>query len=416
MISKVIIPDLGSTGSDVTLEEWLVQLGERVKAGQPLFVVTTDKATVEVEAFREGVLRHILAEAGERLSTGAVVALLADSMEEEIGEPEPAQKPGAAAPSLTNRPATASTPQTGDRILVSPLARRMAAQSGIDLTSLRGSGSGGQILKRDVESALAPQVAAVAAKDAAEPHFAAQELTPRRAEREPLSPMRRAVAERVQRSNTEIPHFDAAITIDMSAALEFRQQTVKLAGERGWEKPSITDLCIKAAALTLRQYPALNASFDGDAMLTFADINIGLVVGLDEGMLVPVIHAADQINLFTLAAATRQLRAHAETGQLSASDLSGGTFTLSNLGMYGLDSFSAVINPPQAGILALGAVKEQPAAVDGALVVRPLMTATLSVDHRVVDGITAARFVETFKEMLENPIRLTIDPPQEIKP
>jgi len=416
MISKVIIPDLGSTGSDVTLEEWLVQPGERVKAGQPLFVVTTDKATVEVEAFREGVLRHILAEAGERLSTGEAVALLADSLDEPIDQPEAAPEVNMVSPPPHQGPdASATTPHSGNRILASPLARRMAAQNGIDLTSLRGSGSGGQILKRDVMSSIAPQVAAVAAKDAAEPHFAAQELTPRRAEREPLSPMRRAVAERVQRSKTEIPHFDAAITIDMSAALEFRQQTLKLAGERGWEKPSITDLCIKAAALTLRQYPALNASFDGDAMLTFADINIGLVVGLDEGMLVPVIHAADQINLFTLAAATRQLRAHAETGQLSASDLSGGTFTLSNLGMYGLDSFSAVINPPQAGILALGAVKEQPAAVDGALVVRPLMTATLSVDHRVVDGITAARFVEVFKEMLENPTRLTFDSPQETK-
>jgi pyruvate dehydrogenase E2 component (dihydrolipoamide acetyltransferase) len=416
MISKVIIPDLGSTGGDVTLEEWLVQPGERVKAGQPLFVVTTDKATVEVEAFREGVLRLILVVAGERLPTGAVVALLADSMEEQIGKPEPTPKSGASAPTLTNIPAAAATPHSGDRILVSPLARRMAAQNGIDLTSLQGSGAGGQILKRDVESALAAQDTAVAAKESAESYFTAPEHSSRSAKREPLSPMRRAIAERVQRSNTEIPHFDAAITIDMSAALEFRQQTVEIAGEHGWARPSITDLCIKAAALTLHQFPTLNASFDGDAILTFSDINIGLVVGLDEGMLVPVIQAADQINLFTLAAATRQLRAHAETGQLSASDLSGGTFTLSNLGMYGLDSFSAVINPPQAGILALGAVKEQPAAVDGALVVRPLMTATLSVDHRVVDGITAARFVETFKEMLENPIRLTFDSPQEIKP
>jgi pyruvate dehydrogenase E2 component (dihydrolipoamide acetyltransferase) len=228
--------------------------------------------------------------------------------------------------------------------------------------------------------------------------------------------MQRAIAARVQRSKGEIPHFYASITIDMSAALEARQQAVQWAAKQGWSKPSITDLCIKAAALALREYPALNASFDGDAILTYSDINIGLIVGLERGMLVPVIPQADQINLFTLAATTQRLRRQAEAGQLSASDLSGGTFTLSNLGMYGLDSFTAVINPPQAGILALGAVKEQPVVIDGELAVRPLMTAALSVEHRVVDGITAARFADAFKVMLENPLRLTLDPPQESSP
>ena len=202
----------------------------------------------------------------------------------------------------------------------------------------------------------------------------------------------------------------------MTAALETRQQAVQRAAEQGWSKPSITDLCIKAAALTLREFPMLNASFDGDAILTYNDINIGLIVGFEQGMLVPVIPHTDQLNLFSLAALTQRLREQAEVGQLSAGNLSGGTFTLSNLGMYGLDSFIAVINPPQAGILTLGAVKEQPAAIDGELTVRPLMTATLSVDHRLVDGITAARFLDTFKGMLENPLWLTLDPPQDTSP
>ena len=411
MISEVIIPELGATGSDVTLEEWLVKPGQSVKAGQPLFVITTDKATVEVEAFREGVLRQILAETGQTLPTGAVVALLADSLEEQIDQPEPEPTLKAAAPATHKETDALAVPRrTESRILVSPLARRMAAHEGIDLTSLQGSGSYGQVLKRDVVSAIESRQA-LASRSAA-----STKPPPLGTQREPLSPMRRAIAERVQRSITEIPHFNAAITVDMSAVLEFRQQCVDWAGERGWAKPSITDLCIKAGALTLRQFPTLNASFDGDAILTYTDINIGLVIGLAEGMLIPVIRGADEINLFTLAAATQRLRVQAEAGQLSASDLSGGTFTLSNLGMFGVDSFTAVINPPEAGILALGAVKERPAVIDGALAVRSLMTATLSVDHRVVDGITAARFVETFKAMLENPIRLTLDAPQESNP
>jgi pyruvate dehydrogenase E2 component (dihydrolipoamide acetyltransferase) len=234
---------LGATGGDVTLEEWLVWPGESVQAGQPLFVVMTDKATVEVEAFREGVLRRILAEAGESLSTGAIVALLADSMEEPIDLPEAAPKVNAVTPPPHIEAKAGATPaRSGDRILASPLARRMAAQNGIDLASLRGSGSGGQILKRDVESALA-------AKDGVESHLPVPERSPREGKRVPLSPMRRAVAERVQQSKSEIPHFDAAITIDMSAALELRTQTEKLANERGQAKPTITDLCIKAAAL-----------------------------------------------------------------------------------------------------------------------------------------------------------------------
>jgi pyruvate dehydrogenase E2 component (dihydrolipoamide acetyltransferase) len=405
MISEVIIPDLGATGGDVTLEEWLVKPGQAVKNGQPLFIVTTDKATVEVEAYRDGVLREILAQAGQVLATSSVVALIADSAEEEIEQPEAAAAtiPAAASqklePNMYNR-----TPPSQQRILASPLARRMASQEGIDLRLVNGSGTQGQILKRDI-------LAVITAMKSGTTQRPEQGI-----QRTALSPMQRAIAERVQRSKDQIPHFYASITIDMSAALEARQQAVQWAAEQDWSKPSLTDLCIKAAALTLREVPTLNASYDGDAILTYSEINIGLVIGLEQGLLVPVIPHADQLDLFTLAATTQRLRRQAEAGQLSASDLSGGTFTLSNLGMYGLDSFTAVINPPQAGILALGAVKEQPVVIDGELAVRPLMTAALSVDHRVVDGITAARFADAYKVMLENPLRLTLDPRQESSP
>jgi pyruvate dehydrogenase E2 component (dihydrolipoamide acetyltransferase) len=227
--------------------------------------------------------------------------------------------------------------------------------------------------------------------------------------------MRRAIARRTQLSKAEAPHFYADITVDMAEALALRQAAVEWANQKGWAPPSLTDLCLRATALTLPDFPTLNASFQEEEVIYYQAINIGLVVGLaDGGMLVPVVREADGANLYTLAAITRRLKEQAEKGHLKETELSGGTFTLSNLGMYGLDSFTAVINPPQAGILALGAVQERPAVHGGDIVPRPLMQATLSVDHRLVDGIVAARFLATWKELLENPTRLTLEPPEKI--
>lgn len=401
MISEIVMPNLGATGGDVMLDDWLVKPGEGVKAGQPLFVVTTDKATVEVESFRAGVLREIRVQAGEMVPLGTVVALLSDSMQEPLPATE-AQHPREAAPA----PSSFNTPPTSaqtNRLLISPLARRMAEQEGLDPANITGSGRAGQILRRDVERALADR------------SIGTVPAPPNGARREPLSPMRRAIAEQTQRSKSNAPHFYATITIDMTAALDLREQAGDWANQHGWTPPSITDLCLRAVALTLHDFPALNARFDGDAILYHKDINLGLVVGLDDGMLIPVIRQANRLNLTALAAETRRLRQRAEAGQLSASELTGGTFTLSNLGMFGLDSFTAVLNPPEAAILALGAVKEQPAVVDGNIVPRSLMVATLSVDHRVVDGIRAARFVAAFKDLLEHPLRLTLDAPQEAR-
>lgn len=405
MISNIIIPDLGATGDDVTLTEWLVRPGDQVQAGQPLFVVETDKATVEVESFRDGMVRELLVEARTAVPLGTVVAVLADSMDEPLAG-EPAASPKSPGPTLglagITRPMEPAVPDgdSGDRLLTSPLARRMAQAEGIDLASLKGSGRQGQILKRDVERALAPT------REPTGP------LIPSR--RETITPMRRAIAGRTRRSKNEAPHFYANITVDMSEALGLRREAAGWAANKGWAAPTITDLCLRATALTLPDFPSLNASIQGEEIVYYESINIGLVVGLEEGMLVPVVREADRHNLYTLAAITRRLKQRAEKGTLSSSELSGGTFSLSNLGMYGLDSFTAVINPPQAGILALGAVRELPAVHGGAVVVRSLMTAVLSVDHRLVDGIVAARFLTAWKELLESPFRLTLDPPEEI--
>jgi pyruvate dehydrogenase E2 component (dihydrolipoamide acetyltransferase) len=289
---------------------------------------------------------------------------------------------------------------TGDnrsrRILASPLARRMAAELGLDLSSIKASGSQGQILKRDIA------------------HLVEKTSVEGGVVRVPLSPMRREIAQRTQRSNSEAPHFHGAVVIDMTEAKVLLNQVATWAEENNLTSPTITDLALRAAALALQQTPALNVSFHGEEILYFEDIHIGVVIGLAEGMLIPVLRHADRLNLFALAATTRRLRAAAEAGRLSNSHLSGATFTVSNLGMYGLDSFSAIINPPEAGILALGAAKEQPAAWHGSLTLRWQMTATLAVDHRAVDGITMAKFLSEFKHLLENPLSLALETFQEV--
>jgi pyruvate dehydrogenase E2 component (dihydrolipoamide acetyltransferase) len=395
LIYDIVIPALGATGSDVVLEEWRVQPGQFVKSGSALFVVTTDKATVEVEAFRDGYLRETLIFPGAMVPVQTVVGRMADTLEEPLSGGSPGEAVGMA----ERIGQTVEPPETGDgrprRRLASPLARRMAAELGLDLSSIRASGSHGQILKRDIVRAVE------------------QTRLEGGGRRVPLSPMRRAIAQRTQRSNAEVPHFHGSVVIDMTEAKAMLKQAAARAESDGWAAPTITDLALRAAALALRQTPALNASFRGEEILYFDDIHIGVVIGLAEGMLIPVVRHADRLNLFTLAATTHRLRTGAEAGQLSSSQLSGATFTVSNLGMYGLDSFSAVINPPEAGILALGAAKEQPAAWQGGLVLRWQMTATLAVDHRAVDGITVAKFLDEFKKLLENPLGLALEAPQE---
>jgi pyruvate dehydrogenase E2 component (dihydrolipoamide acetyltransferase) len=349
---------------------------------------------VEVEAFRDGYLIETLISPGATVPVQTVVGRLADTLEEPLSAGSPGDEVVEERIRHMEQPLT-----TGDtrpqRILASPLARRMAAELGVDLLSIKASGSQGQILKRDIA------------------HFMEKTQVEGGVVRVPLSPMRRVIAQRTQRSNSEIPHFHGAVVIDMTEAKAMLKQVAMWAEKNNLAAPTITDLALRATALALRQMPALNASFRGEEILYFEDIHIGVVIGLAEGMLIPVVRHADRLNLFTLAATTRRLRTAAEAGRLSNSQLSGATFTVSNLGMYGLDSFSAVINPPEAGILALGAAKEQPAAWQGNVSLRWQMTATLAVDHRAVDGITMAKFLNELKQLLENPLGLALEAFQE---
>ena len=396
MIYDIVIPAFGATGDDVVLEEWRVQPGQFVKSGSALFVVTTDKATVEVEAFRDGYLRETLISPGITVPVQTVVGRMADTLEEPLSNGLTGEVIGAKEQIRQTEEPPKNVDERLRRRLASPLARRMAKELNLDLSSIKASGSQGQVLKRDIMRAVE------------------QERMEGGGRRIPLSSMRRAIAQRTQRSNAEVPHFHGTMMIDMTEAKVMLKQAAARAEKNCWVAPTITDLTLRAAALTLRQVSALNVSFRGEEILYYDDIHIGLVIGLSEGMLIPVVRNADRLNLFTLAAITRRLRTGAEAGQLSSSQLSGATFTVSNLGMYGLDSFSAVINPPEAGILSLGAAKEQPAAWQGNLSLRWLMTATLVVDHRAVDGITVAKFLGEFKQLLENPLGLSLEAPQEI--
>jgi len=399
VISKIIVPDLGATGGDVILRQWLVQPGQRVEAGQALFLVETDKATVEVESFVSGVVRALLVEEETAVPLGAVVAILADSMEEAL----PIEAAGTASSESgqpESEPPAATETEADGRIMITPLARRMAQAEGLDLGSLSGSGRLGQILKRDIEGALAKKQPADVPEDGAR--------------RQVPSTMRQAIARTTLQSKTQAPHFYANISVDMDQAKALLKEAAGWAGDKGWPAPTLTDICLRATALTLSDFPSLNAAYGDEEILYFEAINIGLVVGLEEGMVIPVIHEADRHNLYSLAAITGRLKERALKGTLSGSELSGGTFSLTNLGMYGLDSFTAVINPPQAGILALGAVREVPLIQDGAVVPGQQMTAVLSADHRLVDGIVAARFMAAWKEMLEHPYRLALEPPEEL--
>lgn len=409
MIYEIVIPDLGATGGEVTFEEWLVKPNEFVTAGQPLFVITTDKATVEVEAYNNGFIRKLVTSPGTQLEIGHVVALMSDSLEEPVDD---IPKEGIdAKESLSlgskSREGGDEIIVTKDRILASPLAKRMAKEAGIDISQIHGTGKQGQVTKRDIEAHIRENKTTISSR--------LSPALPRIEKHLPISTMRKSISQRTQESKSEIPHFYGTITIDMDTAMAFLESAVKYANKRGWQQPTITDLALRATSLALQQTPQINVSIREEEIVYYQDINIGIVVSLEDGIIIPVLHQVDQKNLYTIAALTQQLKAKSRSRTLSSSELTGSTFTLSNLGMYGLDSFTAVINPPEAGVLALGAVQRLPAVRDERIIPVWQMTCVLSVDHRLVDGTVAAKFLSKLKYLLENPARLAVEAPEEVE-
>jgi pyruvate dehydrogenase E2 component (dihydrolipoamide acetyltransferase) len=444
-VTKVVMPKLSDAMESGKIIKWLKKEGDRIQGGDILAEVETDKADVEMEAFGAGVLRKILVPAGEQAPTGALIGVIAEPGED-IGalvasapagaggagaqkttirpEPAPPAPAGAEAAAMpAARPAATPTPPSappvsvirpavvpsaptaapagggqgapGGRVKASPLAKKIAAQTGVDLKLIQGSGPGGRIIRRDVEAF--GSVGTPAAMPAA---VAGAEF-----EDVPLSAMRAAIARRMPLSKAPVPHFYVTSEVAMDRAWELREQLNALEGQ---PKISVNDLVIRACALTLLKHPGVNASFQGDAIRVYHRAHIGIAVALEEGLITPVLRDCHAKPLAQIAVESRDLAERARSRKLRAQELSGATFSISNLGMFDVAEFSAIINPPEGAILAVGSVRRVPVVDDTGLGVGRRMMLTISCDHRVMDGAMGARFLQDVKRLLEEPLRLLV--------
>jgi pyruvate dehydrogenase E2 component (dihydrolipoamide acetyltransferase) len=417
MAELIPMPKLGFDMKEGTLVEWSIKVGDSVAEGQVIAIVETDKANVEVTSFKGGVLRQVLVEAGAIVPIGKPIAVIGTADEAidlaALGVKEAAPAPKKAAPAAT-APAPVVPPpvlpvaaKTGP-VLASPVARRMADELGIDLHQVVGTGPEGRITKRDIEEAMKQRAAPPAPRPVALPPIAIPSVVPTGEEYrvEPLSPMRQTIGRRMVESKQQAPHFYITSEIDMEAALALRKQLNALLPEN--EAISVNDLLVKAAAIALRQFPNINASFAGNEIHIHERINIGIAVARETGLVTTFLKDADKKTLAQIAMESRELIARAREGRMRAEEMVGGTLNISNLGMFDVEHFIAIISPPQAAVLAIGSVRQVPVVKDGQLAVGTRMKATLSADHRVTDGAEAARFMQAFKAALEQPMRLML--------
>jgi len=394
--TEVKLPRLGQGMESGTVVKWLKAEGDRVEKGEPLYELDTDKVTQEVEADVAGVLLKIALAAGDA-PVGQTIAWIGEEGEEvaaaeapapeqpetESAEPKAAPEP---APVTVSAAAPPEPAPAGGRVKASPLARRIARERGVDLASLTGTGPDGRIVADDLE-----QATAAAAGPARAPAGAA--------ERVPLSNVRKTIARRLTEA-WQAPVFQLTTSADMSRANALLARLKEVEPDA---RVTVTDLLAKLCAEGLMRHPNVNVQFDGDAVLRFPTVDVGIAVAAPHGLIVPVLRGVQGLSLPQIAAARADVVGRARTGKLAAGDLEGGTFTISNLGMFGVEQFIAVLNPPQAAILAVGATEERPVARDGEVVVRPMLTVTLTVDHRAVDGAEAADFLRTVKQLVEEP-------------
>ena len=433
MATKVVMAQLSPTMEEGKLIEWKFAEGDAVSQGDVVAEIETDKANMDVEALGGGVLRKIVVQAGATVPVGALIGVIAEpdeAIDELLAEAEAATADGAGppetapeaapetAPEAVGRPAggdgaaaAAEPPADGGRIKASPVARRMAAEGGIALAGLTGSGPGGRIVKADVEAALAagatPTPTPVPAPERTPmPLPEALPPIPHLEDRlEEASQMRKAIARRLVQSIGPVPHFFLTTEVDMGRALELRADLNARAAEG---KIGVTDLLLKAAAEALNRHPAVNASWEENAIRHHGAVHLGIAVAIDGGLITPVLRDAGRKGLRRISIEARDLITRARDRKLAPEEYHGGTFSVSNLGMFEIDQFTAIINPPEAGILAIGQTAEKPVVVDGEVVVRKRMRVTMSCDHRVIDGATGAAFLATFKAMLENPLEMIL--------
>ncbi len=453
MATEIYLPQLGLTMTEGTVTRWLKTTGEKVKRGEPVVEIETDKVTTEIEAPADGVLGPILVKEGEKAPIGGTLSYVlaeGETLEEAqisrtvapvTSQPVPGAAEQVQAPPRTGEEIFA-TPRArrkahelgvdltqvpasgpGGRIVeadvrwfadqmsaqskemprVSPVARRLAAELGVDLSTVQGTGEGGRIRREDIERAAA------ARKAAAAPPVTPPVLTPA-GPIEVLSGVRRLVAERMTRNFTSTPHFYLTAEVDASALTRMRDGLLPRIEATTGTRLTITDILVKVCARALREHPEVNVTYaetpDGPGLIRQTEVNVGIAVALDDGLVVPVIRQADCLTLAEIASKRAEVVERARVGKLNLSDLEGGTFTLTNLGMFGVDHFQAIINSPQAAILAVGRVRERPVAVSGTVLIRPTLYLTLSLDHRLVDGAQGARFLESLARLIEEPYLL----------
>jgi pyruvate dehydrogenase E2 component (dihydrolipoamide acetyltransferase) len=427
---EILMPALSPTMTEGNLAKWLKKEGDEVHSGDVLAEIETDKATMEVEAVDDGKIGRILVpEGAQGIKVHEPIALLLGEGEDasaiekfRVPAPQPAPVAESSVESVQPMPAVSAAPakeRGNGRIFASPLARRMAQQAGLDLAAIRGSGPQGRIVKSDIEAALSPgRVApapapartgvapqpAPAAPALSKERVAALAGNPRYTER-PLSAMRRVIARRLTESKQSVPHFYLTSDCEIDALLKIRTE---LNAKSDAYRISVNDFVIRAAALALRQVPAANASWSDDAILLWDTVDIAVAVALDDGLITPIVKMADRKGLATIANETKDLVARARAGKLKLEEFQGGTFSISNLGMYGVRDFAAVINPPHGGILAVGAGEQRAVVKDGALAVATVMSCTLSCDHRAVDGAVGAQFLAAFKKLVEDPLTMLL--------
>ncbi len=416
-MADIVMPRLSDSMEEGTILQWLKQVGDEVTVGDELVEIETDKANMAYESDVSGTLAEIVADEGETLPIGATIARVdGDGTERPAAGPVTGEGPagGAAAPFSAPPPrhpqkgpvAPPDSSDGGGRPKASPLARRVAREKGLDLSQLHGSGPGGRIVKADVERAE-PGAPAAAPTSLPAAVSEAPETAKGQTTYQDLSKLQSTIARRMAESKATAPHFYLEAEVDMSRAVEARGRIKAAAGE-GEIVPSFNDMIVKACALALREHPRANGAYRDGRFELYSRVNVGVAVAAQDGLVVPTVFDADRKGLRQIASESRGLAQRVRDGQITPPELSGATFTVSNLGMYGIDSFSAVINPPQAAILAVGAIKERPAVRGGQLVPAHLMSVTLACDHRILYGADGAEFLARIRSLLEEPLSLAL--------
>ena len=420
---QILMPALSPTMTEGTLAKWAKAVGDTITSGDLLAEIETDKATMEIEAVDEGILGKILvAEGTEGVPVNQLIGLILEDGEDAsaleaalapvaapaapptapAAAPAPAPPPAAAAPA----PAAPAPAKSGNRIIASPLARRLATAKGVDLATVTGSGPKGRIVKRDVESA-APGAPAPKAEAQSPPPALGAPLSPMPDfEAVPHSSMRKTIARRLTESVRDIPHFNVSVDVQLGSLLDTRKRLNARDGAE--QKISVNDFVIKAIALALARVPACNVSYTDEATLFHQRADISIAVSIDGGLITPIVKDAGNKSLAVIAREAKALAERARAGELQPDEYEGGTFTVSNMGMMGVRSFNSIINPPQGAILSVGAGEPRPVVTDGALSMATVMTLTLAVDHRCIDGVTAAEFIGELKTILEEPLQFML--------